>query len=294
MGTILFAKTSSLGDVHNCPAVATLARRFRARRSTGRGGAFRGIARCTARWRVIPVAVRRWRSALWKRSVWSEIGALRSELRGERYDAVVDTQSLVKSALICTLASGKRHGMDRASAREWLAPSFYDVRHSVPRNLHAVERNRLLTASALGYLGAVSALRPACRPASRAMSCFNHDEPRRQALAGELGRARAQPRRAAIRRGSEVERRGANAFPAVGQCYRLDEASKELARLLAGARNVVGLDTGLTHLAAALGAAVGICLRLGPGADRPIRAPLAEERWRRRPPRRRRCCRCSA
>ncbi|MGH8691747.1 MAG: lipopolysaccharide heptosyltransferase I, partial [Burkholderiales bacterium] len=154
MTTILFVKTSSLGDVvHNCPAVTDVAQAFP-------GAAidwmieepFAGVARMhrSVR-RVIPVAARRWRAALWKPAVWSEIGAWRRELRGERYDAVVDTQSLVKSALLGKLALGAYHGMDRASAREPLAALFYDVRHAVPRELHAVERNRRLAADSLGY-----------------------------------------------------------------------------------------------------------------------------------------------
>src|SRR5262245_33237802 len=154
MPTILFVKTSSLGDVvHNCPAVSDAARAFP-------GAAidwvveepFAGIAAMhPAVRRVIPVAVRRWRQALWSASTWSEIGQWRRDLRRERYDAVVDTQSLFKSALIARLAQGRRHGLDRASAREVLAPMFYDVRHSVARGQHAVERNRQLAAQALGY-----------------------------------------------------------------------------------------------------------------------------------------------
>src|SRR5918996_5682418 len=151
---ILFVKTSSLGDVvHNCPAVSDAARAL--------PGAqidwiveepFAGIAAMhRAVRRVIPVAVRRWRSTLWRPAIWSEIGAWRRAVRAEHYDAVVDTQSLLKSALISKAASGTRHGLDRASARELLAPRFYDVRHAVPRELHAVERNRLLASQALGY-----------------------------------------------------------------------------------------------------------------------------------------------
>ena len=153
MTTILFVKTSSLGDVvHNCPAVSDAARAFP-------GAAidwvveepFAGIAAMhPAVRRVIPVAVRRWRSSLWKPATWSEMAAWRRDLRRARYDAIIDTQSLLKSALIGASALGKRHGLDRASARELLAPMFYDVRHSVRRGLHAVERNRLLTAQALG------------------------------------------------------------------------------------------------------------------------------------------------
>src|SRR5712675_164328 len=75
----------------------------------------------------------------------------RLALAGERYEAVIDSQGLVKSALICRSAFGTKHGLDRASAREPMAARFYDVAHAVPRAMHAVERNRLLTAKALGY-----------------------------------------------------------------------------------------------------------------------------------------------
>src|SRR5262245_17875700 len=154
MARILFVKTSSLGDVvHNCPAVSDVARAI--------PGAeidwvveepFAPVAKMhSAVRRVVTVAVRRWRSALWNPAVWGEIRAVRRAIGAERYDAVIDTQSLLKSALITSWAKGPRHGLDAASAREPLAARFYDTRHAVPRALHAVERNRRLAAAALGY-----------------------------------------------------------------------------------------------------------------------------------------------
>src|SRR5260221_8661127 len=154
MPSILFVKTSSLGDVvHHCPAVSDAARRLP-------GVAidwiveegFAGLAAMHAAVRrVIPVAIRRWRASAWRPAVWSEIGEFHRRVAAERYDTVIDTQSRLKSALVARLAAGARHGMDRASAREPLAACFYGVTHAVPRGLHAVERNRRLTAAALGY-----------------------------------------------------------------------------------------------------------------------------------------------
>ena len=262
MRTILFVKTSSLGDVvHNCPAVSDAARALP-------GAAidwvveepFAGIAAMHgAVRRVIPVAVRRWRGAFWKPAVWSEIGAWRRELRAERYDAVVDTQSLVKSALISKAAAGPRHGLDRASAREWLAPLFYDVRHAVPRELHAVERNRRLTALALGFSfndPIDYGLRvPATQKSgyvvlltmtSRADKLW----PEERWI--ELGRGLRAP--AILPWGSEAERaRAERISAAIGGTLPPRRNLDELARLFVSARGVVGLDTGLTHLAAALG-----------------------------------------
>src|SRR5882672_6058372 len=151
---ILFVKTSSLGDVvHNGPAVSDAARALPGAEIDWVVEApFAEVAAMHAAVRrVIPVAVRLWRSALWRPSAWREMREFRRVLGAQRYDVVLDTQSLVKSALIARFAGGARHGLDAASAREPIAARFYDVVHGVPRALHAVERNRRLTAAALGY-----------------------------------------------------------------------------------------------------------------------------------------------
>lgn len=287
MTTILFVKTSSLGDVvHNCPAVSDVARALP-------GAAidwvveegFAGIAAMhPAVRRVIPVAVRRWRRGLWQRSVWSEIGAWRRELRRERYDAVIDTQSLFKSALITSSALGKRHGMDRASAREVLAPMFYDVRHSVPRGMHAVERNRLLAAKALGYTSDTSpdyGLRvPGAAKSSYAVlltmtSRADKLWPDEHWI--ELARAMRMP--AMLPWGSDAERERAQriAKEIGGTMIPRRLGMDELASLFVGANAVIGLDTGLTHFAAALGVpTVGIYCGSDPALTGIYGAPRAK------------------
>ncbi|MEW6690045.1 MAG: glycosyltransferase family 9 protein, partial [Pseudomonadota bacterium] len=130
---ILFVKTSSLGDVvHNCPAVSEAARAVReAAIDWVVEEPFAEIAMLHASVRrVIPVAVRRWRAALGSPKTWSEIAAFRADLRRERYDCVIDSQGLVKSALITMLARGPKSGLDRASAREPLAARFYERRYA--------------------------------------------------------------------------------------------------------------------------------------------------------------------
>lgn len=232
--------------------------------------------------RVIPVALRRWRGALWKPSVWSEIGAWRRQVRAERYDAVIDTQSLLKSVLISRAASGTLHGLDRASAREWLAPSFYDVRHPVPRNLHAVQRNRLLTASALGYEVSEAAdygLRVPQTHKSGYVVLLTMTSRADKLWAEErwveLGRNLGAP--TMLPWGSEPERERAQRISAaVGGTVLPRKNLEELARLFVGARGVVGLDTGLTHLAAALGVpTVGIYCGSDPALTGLYGAPLA-------------------
>src|SRR5262245_37889454 len=154
MPDVLFIKTSSLGDViHHMPAL-TEARRQRpdARFAWVVEEAFAPLVRLhPAVSEVIPVAWRRWRHALLEPSTWREISDFRRAIRARAYDQVIDSQGLLRSAITARLARGRRHGYDAGSIRERPAAALYDVRHTVARNLHAIERNRLLTGLALGY-----------------------------------------------------------------------------------------------------------------------------------------------
>ena len=154
MADILFIKTSSLGDViHHMPAL-TEARKARpqARFTWLVEEAFAPlVALHPAVGEVVPVAWRRWRKSIYAPATLGEIAGSLRAIRAPRYDEIVDSQGLLRTAVIARLAHGRRHGYDAASMREPLAAMFYDVRHRVSRDLHAVERNRILSGLALGY-----------------------------------------------------------------------------------------------------------------------------------------------
>jgi heptosyltransferase-1 len=270
MPNILLIKTSSLGDVvHNLPVASDIRLRFpRARIDWVVEEAYRDIVGMhPAVHRAIPVALRRWRGNLLKPAHWRELGQFRQALSGLRYDCVIDTQGLIKSALLARAASGTRHGYARASAREPLAAKFYDATHVVPRNLHAIERNRRLAALALGYelpaaLDYGIADSAPAQPAARQPYCvLLHASSRADKLWPEpswvqLGRALAREGYALILPwGDAAERaragRLAQALPAA--IVPPAQGIAAIAGMLAGAQAVVGVDTGLTHLAAALG-----------------------------------------
>lgn len=269
MPRILFVKTSSLGDVvHHCPAVSEAVRHVPgAIVDWVVEEAFAEIpAMHRAVRRTLPVAVRRWRRAPWRPAVWAEIGAFRRALAAERYDAVIDAQGLLKSAFVCRFASGMRHGLDAASSREPLATLFYDRVHRVPRSLHAVERNRRLTAAALGYAAAgdidyglqVSGAAPLGLSApfvllltmtSRASKLW----PEAHWVA--LGRAlAAEGVLSVLPWGSDAEQRRCRRIAdGIGDAQVPPRLSlTELARLMRAARAAIGVDTGLVHLASAL------------------------------------------
>jgi len=270
MPDILLIKTSSLGDVvHNLPLVSDIRARFpRARIDWVVEEAYGDIVGMhPGVHRVIPVALRRWRGNPFKGAHWREFGQFRRTLSDMRYDCIIDTQGLIKSALLARAASGTHHGYAGASAREPLAARFYDVVHVVPRDLHAVVRNRRLAAMALGYelpvapdygiavpsgVGSI-APRPYCvllHATSRADKLW--PEPAWERLGAELAR---QGCTSILPWGDAAERarseRIARALPAAVVPPALDILG--MAGLLAGAQAVIGVDTGLTHLAAALG-----------------------------------------
>lgn len=150
---ILLVKTSSLGDViHNLPVVSDLRRCLpEARIDWCVEEAFADIPRLhPAVGDVVPVALRRWRKSLGQSSTWYEIGRFRKELSKAYYDAILDTQGLLKSALLARCAKGRRYGYAAEVAREPLAARFYDETFVIPPNAHAVERNRWLAAAAFG------------------------------------------------------------------------------------------------------------------------------------------------
>lgn len=101
---------------------------------------------------IIPIALRRWRKSPFSIQTRNEWKNYRTLLQAENYDAVIDAQGLIKSALCATrFAQGVKHGYDRQSIREPLASFFYDKKYAISYQQHAVERIRQLFAQSLGY-----------------------------------------------------------------------------------------------------------------------------------------------
>ncbi len=264
----LLVKTSSLGDViHNLPVVTDLRRQY---------------PECKIDWvveegiadiarlhpgvrRVIPVALRRWRTSLFAAATWQEMCAFRAALREQDYDLVIDTQGLLKSALITRMARGRRCGFTASSAREPMAARFYDAAFEVPKDLHAVERNRRLAALAGGYIAPTTpdygiAVPPAPthgQASAVLLTATSRDDklwPQDRWIAA--GRALNERGLACLLpAGSATERKRAMQIAqAIPGAVALPPMSlPELAAQLADARIVIGVDTGLVHLAAALG-----------------------------------------
>ena len=264
---VLLVKMSSLGDiVHTLPAVDDAVRH---------GVRFDWVVEENYRAvpalapdvdRVLEVAFRRWRRA--PIVFRSELGAFRRRLRECHYDKVVDAQGLLKSAVVGSWAKAEeRVGFGAASARERGATLAYHRGIEVPRGWHAIDRTRRLFADALGYD------LPDCEPAfglgvagagagsipdqavvlahGTTWRTKHWPEPFWSALArhatasglvpvlpwgpGERGRAE----------------RIAATVPGARVCPPMDLDA--VMRLLAVCHGIVGVDSGLAHLGAAMG-----------------------------------------
>jgi heptosyltransferase I len=272
---VLLVKTSSLGDVvHNLPALDDLARQLpQAEIDWVVEESFADLPRLHPRIsRIIPVAIRRWRRHLLQPQTWREINACRAALRCQPYDLVIDSQGLLKSALTARQAAiapgGHRCGMDAVSAREPVAARFYDRQFAVARDQHAVQRNRLLVAAAAGYSVTGEANYGINAPAmdfpwlpagsyvvlltATSRADKEWPEPDWLALASAL---LATGLRVVLPAGSAGERaRATRLAMTLGRAVAAPALTiAELGSLLAAAALVVGVDTGLVHLAAAFG-----------------------------------------
>ena len=108
--------------------------------------------------RIIPCEIRRWRKSFWTAQTRTEWRAFKVQLQQTPYDAVIDLQGLSKSALVARLAhlapGGKRYALaNQTEGSGYEAPTRWvaDVAIRMVPHIHAVQRSRELAARALGY-----------------------------------------------------------------------------------------------------------------------------------------------
>ena len=274
---ILIVKLSSLGDVvHAMPAVQDIL-------ACVPGAEVdwvveRGFAplvrRCRGVRGVIECDLRRWRKSPLSGQTRAQWRAFREALRHQAYDAVIDMQGLTKSALVArtakVAAGGKRFALaNQTEGSSYEAPTRWvaDVAIPVASHVHAVTRSRELSARALGYsvpesmsFGLASPAQAASAVLSRCIA-FVHGTSRDDKLWPEanwiaLGRRLMDEGcTIGLPQGSDDEReRGERIAAALGPAAsvwpRMDLGA--LTDRLASCAGVVGVDSGLSHIAVAL------------------------------------------
>ncbi|MDO5686678.1 MAG: lipopolysaccharide heptosyltransferase I [Neisseria sp.] len=151
---VLLVRTSSMGDlVHTLPAIEDLAKnRPDVELHWLCEEAFADIARLHPFVKKVHVmAWRRWRKNLVSRETWAEFFAFKKKMREGNYDKVLDAQGLIKSAIFSRMAKTAVTGLDKTSARESMAAFFYQEKFQVVRGENAVWRNRQLFAQVFAY-----------------------------------------------------------------------------------------------------------------------------------------------
>jgi heptosyltransferase-1 len=288
---ILLVKLSSLGDVlHNLPIVWDL----RARLPDARidwvveegyvhllepllsKGEFKGIDR------IIPFGLRRWKKNLFKLDTWKQFFSFKAQLQAVQYNYVIETQGLLKSALVCTLANKSQGavvaGLANAtqySGYEPIARWFYNHSVQVPIDCHAVDRSRQVMASALDW----PLISRTTTPAFYAESFSNFiteknitglRKPYVLCFHSTAREAKRWSNQSWINLGQELANRGyqvvlpwgnsservvserlAQEIPQslVPQTFSIEDAFS----VITHAALTIGVDTGLTHLSAVLG-----------------------------------------
>ena len=216
--------------------------------------------------RTIAAPLRRWRKAPIK-TVWSgELKGLRDELRRDSYDMVLDAQGLLKSAVVGQQARGPLVGRSAKTAREPAAALLYKKRINIDSTRTEVEQLRQLFANAIGY-------KPPHDPADFGIDRAKFGEggkgPYAVFLHGAAWESKLWPEERWIELGHALRKKGIRTLLPWGTAHEAERAERiarkvggevvgrlgiaELAGVLANARFVVGLDTGLTHIAVALG-----------------------------------------
>ena len=274
---ILLVRVSSLGDVlHNLPVVADILRHHPdAKIDWVVEEGYVSLVRLNPNVRrVIPFALRRWRKGLFNPAVRAEVRNFFRTLREEPYDFVFDTQGLIKTGIIMGAArvkpGGRKVGLangTEGSGYEPLSRVFHSDSVKVERRAHAVARGREVAAKALGYaidtppdFGLPAPVARAERPAwmpREDYAVFFHGTARaakkwdtRNWIAA--GRALA-PMPVLLPWGSAAEQAEAETIAAgVPTARVLPRLSMmEAVELARDASLAIGVDTGLTHIAAA-------------------------------------------
>jgi heptosyltransferase-1 len=273
---ILLVRVSSLGDVlHNLPMVADLLRHHpQATIDWVVEEGYVSLVRLNPHVRkIIPFALRRWRKGLRDPAVRAEIKAFFRTLREEEYDLVFDTQGLLKTGIVMGAArvrkGGRKVGLangSEGSGYEGISRLFHTESIPLDPRTHAVARGRLVAGAALGYAVDTppdfglpppdTAQRPDWLPAE-SYAVFFHGTARdakKWAPANWIATGRAlSPMPVLLPWGSEGEKREAEALAAqLPNARVLPKLSMMDAVTLAQqAALAIGVDTGLTHIAAA-------------------------------------------
>jgi heptosyltransferase-1 len=230
--------------------------------------------------RIIYCELRRWRTSFWAAQTRREWRAFKTDLQRDSYDAVIDLQGLTKSAVVARLArltrTGNRYAMaNQTDGSGYEAPTRWaaDVAIALEPHVHAITRGRCLAAKALEYTHQLASMKLS-HGFNRAIAQSNRAQIAPKKIAFIHGTSRQDktwPLQNWIDLGQRLVASGYHIIPVhgsvaelatsqaiaaklVGNCTVLPMLSLDaLTQELAICRGAIGVDSGVSHIAVALG-----------------------------------------
>ena len=218
---------------------------------------------------IIPMPLRQWRKNIVESIRSGEIKQFLQTLKQKKYDAIIDAQGLLKSAIVTKIARGETHGFDKYSAKEFISSFFYMHKYSVEKDQHAITRSRQLFAKALQYDFLNS--KPNYHIDTNQLPALNFETPEKYLvfLHGTTWETKHYPEMywqqllakadenditVYLPFGNIAEKQRAERLAATAKCVKIlpKLSISEMATLLKNATAVVTGDTGLGHLSAVL------------------------------------------
>jgi heptosyltransferase I len=215
--------------------------------------------------RVIPVPLRQLKAQRSLRQRLRTYGQMRALLRQQHFDLILDLQGLWKSAWLARLSSGEIHGLGAHAIRERGAHWLYHRGHHLAPDMHVITRSRQLAAMACGYSIDIDqvnyGIEATCTPQPRSIFFAHGTTWQSKHWPDEHWQALAQLAVAAgfhikLTYGNDQEAVRAKKIHQVapGSITLIPKGSLAvLKEHLVQTQGIISVDTGLFHLACALG-----------------------------------------
>ena len=222
--------------------------------------------------RVIPIVTQAFTKNRWKHLFSGKWWGMQKQIRSNDYFAVLDSEGVWMNGWLARYANGPSFGFNKESAREQMTTRYYDHAIAVAKGQHAVERSRQFFAKALGYdlprAVANTGLQIEGNPGA-GISELMQGDPSIMFLCGSSWNTKLWPMsywqtaaKLAGKKGYRVlipwhypyEKQMAEEVATIGRHVHVCERSSltGFVHLLRACLGVVAVDTGLTHIAAAM------------------------------------------
>ena len=271
MVRILIIKTSSLGDIVHCLPVINDIKYFVPESSIDWlvEECFADVPRLHPGVdSVITISLRSWKKNLRKKSTWIGLYKSIKAIRENHYDIIIDFQGLLKSAFFTLFTRGDIHGFDKTSIREGAASYFYKFTHTVSKQIHAVVRNRELASKCFQYELLDQSAHFGLEIHN--INNFNLSERYVVLIHGSSKKSKQWPKEHWLKVIQFFNGLGLRVLLPWGNLeeYHFSKALRkastnslvlpkmnisDLANVISGAKCIIGVDSGLTHLGNALG-----------------------------------------